>query len=188
MTLRDGWYQPIYQMDYDELKDKAATYNYKSVEELIRWRLYDRTGGGLMAELGSHQLDAASIFLGKVKPLAVTGVGTHSFFGILGKDSVRNPRSIDDHVFTMFEFPGKNHPKGPNKGTDEHDVVVVTYSSISTNGLEPYGETIMGSRGTMTVELEKDIMVYKEPTPKWLTPEGKLGGVDRRILITLIHA
>ena len=33
-----------------------------AMEELIRWRLWDRTGGGLMAELGSHQLDAASIF------------------------------------------------------------------------------------------------------------------------------
>ena len=28
-----------------------------------------------MAELGSHQLDACSIFLGKVHPLAVSGVG-----------------------------------------------------------------------------------------------------------------
>src|SRR5262245_42764279 len=56
-TLRDSWYQPIYQMDYDELKDKASnTYGYKNVEELVRWRLYDRTGGGLMAELGSHQM------------------------------------------------------------------------------------------------------------------------------------
>ena len=34
-----------------------------AMEELIRWRLWDRTGGGLMAELGSHQLDAASIFI-----------------------------------------------------------------------------------------------------------------------------
>ena len=30
---------------------------------------------GLMAELGSHQMDAASIFLGKKHPLAVQGYG-----------------------------------------------------------------------------------------------------------------
>jgi predicted dehydrogenase len=163
--FRDGWFPPPTKDDYEALKDSFSKYDYKSFEELIRWRLYNRTGGGLMAELGSHQLDACSIFLGKVKPLAVTGVGTHSFFGILGKNQNRNDRSIDDHVFTMFEFPGKNHPKGANKGTDEHDVVVVTYSSISTNGLEPYGETVMGSRGTMLVEGEKDVYVYKEPQP-----------------------
>ncbi|NLF09511.1 MAG: Gfo/Idh/MocA family oxidoreductase, partial [Pirellulaceae bacterium] len=38
-------------------------YECPPIEELIRWRLWDRTGGGLMAELGSHQLDAASIFV-----------------------------------------------------------------------------------------------------------------------------
>ena len=37
-----------------------------AIEELIRWRLWDRTGAGLMAELGSHQLDAASIFIAAV--------------------------------------------------------------------------------------------------------------------------
>ena len=54
-----------------------------ALEEMVRWRLWDRTGGGLMAELGSHQLDAASIFIaalsketGKhVYPLTVHGVG-----------------------------------------------------------------------------------------------------------------
>ncbi len=33
------------------------------MEELVRWRLFQRTGGGLMAELGSHQLDARQYFL-----------------------------------------------------------------------------------------------------------------------------
>jgi predicted dehydrogenase len=41
---------------YDDYQRPAA-------EELIRWRLWSRTGGGLMVELGSHQLDAASIFI-----------------------------------------------------------------------------------------------------------------------------
>ena len=38
-------------------------YDRPAIEELIRWRLWDRTGAGLMAELGSHQFDAASIFI-----------------------------------------------------------------------------------------------------------------------------
>ena len=57
------------------LEGDVHKYGYKSMEELVRWRLFNRTGGGLMAELGSHQLDACSIFLGKVHPLAVSGVG-----------------------------------------------------------------------------------------------------------------
>ena len=65
-----------------------------SVEQLIRWRLYEKTGGGLMAELGSHQLDASSIFLGKVKPLSVAGAGGRYFYGDANKPgSGPNPRT-----------------------------------------------------------------------------------------------
>ena len=44
-----------------QIKDAAGKviYDRPAIEELIRWRLWDRTGAGLMAELGSHQLDAA---------------------------------------------------------------------------------------------------------------------------------
>jgi predicted dehydrogenase len=166
-VYRDGWFQPILQEDYDALKDsqKLAGYGYTSLEQLVRWRLYNSTGGGLMAELGSHQLDACSIFLGKVKPLACSGVGTRSFFGDSNTETDRNPRSIDDHVYMTFEFPGKNHPKGPNKGSDKDDVVVMTYSSISTNQFEPYGECVMGTRGTMIVSKESELMLFKEQQP-----------------------
>ena len=128
-----------------------AKYGYKSLEELIRWRLFNRTGAGLMAELGSHQLDACSIFLGKKHPLAVTGVGGTFFY--------TDGREVDDHVFVTFEFPGKEYEVGkPDKG----DHVVVTYSSINTNAFEKYGEMLMGTRGTMIVEDEKEILLYKE--------------------------
>lgn len=178
---RDGWFQPIYQEDFDFLsgatfgdvaskKGRAKSlqeYGYTSIEQLIRWRLYEQTGGGLMAELGSHQLDACSIFLGKVKPLAVSGVGTRSFFGNADDPGdKRNPRNIDDHVFATFEFPGKKHPKGPNGGgNDKDDVVVVTYSSISTNGFEQYGECLMGTRGTLIIEGEQKALLYPENQP-----------------------
>ena len=159
-VFRDGWFNPVLEGDYDALKGAVKKYGYDSVEQLIRWRLYPETGGGLMAELGSHQLDACSIFLGKVKPLAVYGAGFKSFFG-----PGRNDRAIDDHVFATFEFPGKSHPKGANKGNDTDDVVVVTYSSISTNSFEQYGECLMGSRGTMVVEAEQRVMLYPEKEP-----------------------
>ncbi|MEM8865858.1 MAG: Gfo/Idh/MocA family oxidoreductase, partial [Planctomycetota bacterium] len=62
------------QLDDIVLQETAADYGYQAgslpsgyqrsaIEELIRWRLWDRTGGGLMAELGSHQLDASGIFI-----------------------------------------------------------------------------------------------------------------------------
>lgn len=160
---RDGWCKPVLREDAEAFlknPERLKQLGYKDIKELVRWRLYDRTGGGLMAELGSHQLDAASIFLGKVHPLSVTGVGGKFFYG-----PGRNDRESDDAVFVTYEFPGKNHPKAGKGGTDQSDIVVVTYSSINTNGFEEYGECLMGSRGTMIVEREKDVYLFKEKEP-----------------------
>ena len=105
----------------DATEEIAAKYGYESktingyqrpaLEELIRWRLWNRTAGGLMAELGSHQLDASSIFISAmnpkrgqhVHPLSVTALGSRSIFP--------NDRECDDHVYCMFEFPGKGYYK-----------------------------------------------------------------------------
>ena len=166
---------------------KAQEFGYDSVEELVNWRLYNETGGGLMAELGSHQMDAASIFLGKVHPIAVQGYGGRNFYGVKGVGSIdkqQDTREIDDHIYVTFEFPGPNHPetraqKGQStEGSDPNDKAIVTYSSINTNRFEPYGETVFGSRGTLIMKAEKEALLYKE--------EGRLskgGGPDQRIWV-----
>lgn len=124
------------------------------LEELIRWRLWNRTGGGLMAELGSHQLDAAGIFVSamrgdgtKVRPLSVTAVGGRQIFPA--------DREIDDHVYCMFEYPAPGYEEDKNKK------IVVTYSSINGNGFGDYGEVVMGTKGTLVLEREQDVMLYK---------------------------
>lgn len=154
-TIRDSWNPGIPKED-EVLRSRIQSLGYKSLEELVKWRLYNRTGGGLMAELGSHQLDACSIFLGKVHPLAVSGVG--------GKFFYKDDRDADDHVFVTFEFPGPMYYKDAEHKVvhDPNDVVVVTYSSINSNGFEPYGECVMGSRGTLVTSLEQEVMLYKE--------------------------
>lgn len=153
----DGWKPPI--PDEDKNVD-FKKYGYKSIEELVQWRLYDRTGAGLMAELGSHQLDACSIFLGKVHPLAVTGFGGTFFY--------KDGREVDDHVFTMFEFPAVDDPE---------QRVVVTYSSVNTNafpgGPLAYGEMVMGTQGTMIVAGEEEILLYREIDPNTWTGGGQ---------------
>ena len=125
------------------------------MEELLRWRLWNRTGGGLMAELGSHQLDAAGIFVSamhgagaKVKPLTVTAVGNRSIFPA--------DREIDDHVCCMYEYPA------PGYEDDKNKKIVVTYSSINGNGFGGYGEVVLGTKGTLVLEQERDVMLYKD--------------------------
>jgi predicted dehydrogenase len=147
----DSWRREIPAADRTALEGRIRQLGYHSMEELCRWRLYQRTGGGLMAELGSHQLDACSIFLGKKHPLAVSAVG--------GKHFYKDEREVEDHVYCTFEFPGANFdPTQSNSRTN--DIVVVTYSSISTNAFENYGECVMGSHGTLVVEKEESAFLW----------------------------
>ena len=137
-------------------------YNRSALEELIRWRLWNRTGGGLMAELGSHQLDAASIFISaqrkdgrKVKPLSVSGIGGRHIFPA--------DRECEDHVYCTFEFPGSGYFKGEDtyEVADPNKKIGVTYSSINGNGFGGYGEVVFGTEGTLILERDQDAMLFK---------------------------
>ena len=201
---RDQW------MAWDadqELRDQVEKYGYKTIEmdgkknltafeELCRWRLWDRTGGGLMAELGSHQLDAASIFISalrddgkKVHPLAVHGAG--------GRNTFPYDRDAEDHVYCMFEFPGPGYDAPPRNGMKDGEYadsvrskfgyydpytaypadgvppyeenpnkkIIVTYSSTMGNGYGSYGETVMGSKGTLILHREQELLLQKSGVP-----------------------
>jgi predicted dehydrogenase len=177
----DQWNPSIKKEDMEALKDKVQEFGYPSVDHLVKWRLFNETGGGLMAELGSHQMDAASIFLGHVHPLAVQGYGGKNFYGVKGVGSIdkqQDPRNIDDHIYVTFEFPGPNHPTVIGDGGDANDIAIVTYSSINTNRFEPYGEWVYGSRGTIIMKGEKEALLYKE---EGLGSQG--GGPDQRLWV-----
>jgi predicted dehydrogenase len=143
---------------------KAENYGYQEItlangnrrgalEELIRWRLWHRTGGGLMAELGSHQLDAAGIFISglredgqKALPLTVSAAGMRSLFPL--------DRDCEDHVYCVYEFPG------PEYESDSNKKIGVVYSSINGNGFGGYGETVLGTKGTLILEREQEVMLF----------------------------
>jgi hypothetical protein len=136
----------------------SSGYKRSPLEELIRWRLWSRTGAGLMAELGSHQLDAAGILISAMHkadgkgeqhhalPLTVTAIGGRSLFPL--------DRDCEDHVYCMFEFPGVGYESDPNKK------IVVTYSSINGNGFGDYGEVVMGTKGTLVLEREQEALLF----------------------------
>jgi predicted dehydrogenase len=133
-----------------------------------------------MAELGSHQLDACSIFCSalrrdgkKAHPLSVHAVG--------GRHTFPLDRQAEDHVYCTFEFPGPGYdpafPVGyydramnypdPTKGVpswedDPNKRIVVTYSSINGNGFGGYGETVMGTKGTLILDKEQEVLIYKD--------------------------
>ncbi len=189
----DSWWKEVLKVDSEaltpeKLKELAfgdpTQYGFKDVAELVRWRCFDKTGGGLMAELGSHQLDASSIILGHVRPLAVQGIGGKFFYGRPTRQddaSKGNDRESDDCVFVNFEFPGPKHPKAGKGGTDPDDIVVVSFTSLNTNESEGYGEWVLGSHGTMYLDKESDVFLWKE---KDKSKKGDTGGRETKITVT----
>jgi predicted dehydrogenase len=144
---------------YQEKKLEDGRVLYTPLEELIRWRLWNRTGGGLMAELGSHQLDASGIFCSsqrtdgkKALPLSVSAAGGRYIFPY--------DREVDDHVFCTYEYPAPGYDeKDPDL---KHKKIGVTYSSINGNGFGGYGEVVMGTKGTLMLLNEADVMLFKD--------------------------
>ncbi len=110
-----------------------------------------------MAELGSHQLDAASIFLSamhggkKQRPLTVAAAADRPLFPA--------DRDVEDHVFCVIEFPAPGYD--PNDPLASRKKISVQYSSINGNAFGGWGEIVFGTKGTLILEKEQDAMLFR---------------------------
>jgi predicted dehydrogenase len=109
-----------------------------SLERLINWRLFREYSGGLLAELGSHQIDVANWIFGEA-PESVVGAGSVTFYD--------DGRETFDNVQAVFSYPGG--------GTH-------VFSSIIGNHKVGYQVNIYGTGGTVELTLE-DGAFYYEP-------------------------
>ncbi len=117
-----------------------------SMEKLINWRLYRDSSQGLMAELGSHQIDVVNWMLGEA-PTAVMGCG--------GLDYWKDGRDVLDNVQVIFEYASG---------------VKFQYQSLTTNQFDGFTEQIMGDQGTMILSPGK-CLLYREPQAEQLAWE-----------------
>lgn len=119
---------------------RAVPDNDAKLEKLINWRLYKASSRGLMAELGSHQIDVVNWFLG-LHPVSVVGIG--------GLDTYKDGREIYDNVQVIFEYPN---------GTK------LCYQSIQSNAFDADGEQFMGPKGTlqMSEQSGNKNMIFQE--------------------------
>lgn len=107
-------------------------HGYGSMQELVNWRWYEKYGGGPLGDLGSHQIDIFSWFLGDVNPTSVLAAG--------GKDYYKYQH--DEDVMAVYEYQS-------NMGT-----VRAFYQVLNTCGYGTYGayyETFMGDVATLLI-------------------------------------
>ena len=111
-------------------KETLKKFGYGSMNELVNWRWYKKFGGGPLGDLGSHQIDIFSWFLGDINPTSVLAVGGTDYFKF----------QYDEDVMAVYEYQG-------NAG-----VVRAFYQVLNTSGYGTYGtyfEAFMGEFGTL---------------------------------------
>jgi predicted dehydrogenase len=118
-----------------------------SLERLINWRLYREFSGGLLAELGSHQIDIANWIFGE-RPESVIGTGGITFYD--------DGRETYDNVQAVFTYPGG--------GTH-------VFSSIIGNHKVGYQVNIYGTGGTIELTLEDGAVFYEPARANSAVPE-----------------
>ena len=144
-----------------QIKDSSGKVLYEAppIEELIRWRLWDRTGAGLMGELGANQLDAAALYVaaahdGKTQyPLAIAASAARPLFP--------PDREANDHVYCIVEFPAPGYdPKDPLKNRNK---IGVQYAAIDGNDFGGHGEIVYGTKRTLLLERERAMSIVPDP-------------------------
>jgi len=124
-------------------------YGFKSMPQFRNWRWYKGLGGGPIVDLGSHQIDVFSWFLG-ANPSAVVANGGTDYYD-------KKTHEWYDTVMAIYEYQTKE------------GVVRAFYQTITTNSSQGYFETFMGDKGTLQIsESSSRGSVYREPTaPEW---------------------
>ena len=119
------------------------------------WRAFKKYSGGLVGELGSHQIDIAD-WMFDSHPEFVTGVG--------GIDHFKDGRDVYDNVQLIFKYPKGQRLTASYISTNKH-------LSLFQGTRTEFGEMIMGKDGTIEITVGTDNepalgLWYYEPGPK----------------------
>jgi predicted dehydrogenase len=116
-------------------------YGFKSMKQFRNWRWYKGLGGGPIVDLGSHQIDIYSWFLG-AQPKSVIASGGVDYWK--GHDWY-------DSVMAIYEY---DTAEGP---------VRAFYQTLTTNSSRGYYEQFMGDEGTLEIsESSARGSIYRE--------------------------
>ena len=122
--------------------------SWSKLEKKLNWRLYKAYSAGLMAELGSHQMDVANWFLG-THPKRVMASGGIEYF--------RDGREVYDNISCLYEYELKGAQGKPY-------TVRAHYSSLCNNAYEGAAELIMGTKGSLYLTSAKGLLFQEKGT------------------------
>ena len=130
---------------------QLTQYGFKDMHQFRNWSWYKGKGGGPIVDLGSHQIDIYSWFLG-ANPSHVMASGGQLYY---------DPKTHEwyDTVMVIYDY---DTPLGPAKAF---------YQTQTTNGSQGYYENFMGDQGTLLIsesEVNNPGSLYRDPNaPAW---------------------
>ena len=130
---------------------RLTQFGFKDMHQFRNWRWYRGKGGGPIVDLGSHQIDIYSWFLG-ANPSHVMASGGNLY---------HDPATHEwyDTVMVVYDY---DTPLGPAKAY---------YQTQTTNGSQGYFENFMGDQGTLLMsesEMNYPGTLYRDPNaPAW---------------------
>ncbi len=132
-------------------EQRLKQYGFKNMAQYRNWRWYKGLGGGPIVDLGSHQIDIYSWFLG-ANPSHVVASGGLDY---------HDPATHEwyDTVMAVYEY---ETPAGKARAY---------YQTQTTNGSLGYFENFMGDQGNLVIsesEATNPGALYRAPTaPAW---------------------
>ena len=131
---------------------RLKQFGFKDMHQFRNWRWYKGLGGGPIVDLGSHQIDIYTWFLG-VNPSHVTASGGQLYY---------DPKTHEwyDTVMAVYDY---DTAAGPVKAF---------YQTQTTNGSQGYFENFMGDQGTLVISESEAhaAKVYRDVNaPAWDT-------------------
>lgn len=128
-------------------------YGFENMEQFLNWRWFKKYSAGPIADLGSHQIDIFSWFLGS-NPSKVLALGSTSYF----------KREWYEDVSCMYEYETK---VGGKPGSAR-----AYYQILNTNSFGDYYERFSGDGGALTLSESPDRCFFVpergKALPDWL--------------------
>ncbi|HEY4299740.1 MAG TPA: Gfo/Idh/MocA family oxidoreductase [Candidatus Didemnitutus sp.] len=136
---------PLHQELSPEVLHK---YGYENMHQFRNWRWFKRYSGGVISDLGAHQIDVFNWMLG-VNPISVMAGGGIDYY---------TTHEWYDNVFAIYEYPTKEQ------------IVRSTYQVLTTTSAGGgYHEYFMGDEGALKMsENPAFTKLYREArAPDW---------------------
>ncbi|MHC5157751.1 MAG: Gfo/Idh/MocA family oxidoreductase, partial [Planctomycetota bacterium] len=148
-TINGQWNRSKASCEDRALSDKETPideatlnkYGFKNMHQFLNWRWFKGLGGGPIVDLGSHQIDIYSWFLGCNPKSVIASGGVDYWTG----------HEWYDTVMAVYEYETAAGP------------VRAFYQTGTTNSSGGYFESFMGDQGTLTISEDPKVGgVYRE--------------------------